>query len=260
VSCDLRPNDPVFYPARWSLRSARLSAALRGLRPALPAQRRFHAAGFSLLRNHLHCLRWGVRPVRRFLWSGRQRHRCPAESLRWSVSALCRVLSADGTTATIDVLLLAMSMFAVLPSLRGKALSIFSHDQWWPLSSLLCTAMSRSWCQCVRCWRFAWVDTTPSASENQVGTVEKMCSLQKRSWKLSNGQSVWEEERNLQLSEEGHQMGSGFPRWRAHHCSCFATTVALLNTVIKTSKKKQKSFISFLFTMWHSGRATSPPK
>jgi hypothetical protein len=33
------------------------------------------------------------------------------------VSALCRVLSADGTPATIKVLLLAMSMFAVLPSL-----------------------------------------------------------------------------------------------------------------------------------------------
>jgi hypothetical protein len=34
------------------------------------------------------------------------------------VSALCPILSADGTNATINVLLLAMSMFAVLPSLR----------------------------------------------------------------------------------------------------------------------------------------------
>lgn len=36
------------------------------------------------------------------------------------MSALCPILSADGTNATINVLLLAMSMFAVLPSLRGK--------------------------------------------------------------------------------------------------------------------------------------------
>jgi hypothetical protein len=31
--------------------------ALRGLRPALPAQRRFHAAEFPHQRNHLHCVR-----------------------------------------------------------------------------------------------------------------------------------------------------------------------------------------------------------
>ena len=30
------------------------------------------------------------------------------------------------------------------------------------------------------------MDTTPGASENQVGTVEKMRSLQKRSWKRSS--------------------------------------------------------------------------